>query len=379
MRRLKHQQLSLPTVEIFLQIEEQILLNAAKRLKRGKSLMDDDITSWQADKLNQLGGLTQENIIFMARKSNLAIDEVAKMLEEVGYSAVEEIEPDMAEAVRRGLLSSPPDIRNSEALLNILDAYENHAREWMNMVNTTMLDQSRQQYLNVVSNVTGKVMSGVSTPEQALREAARNWADMGVPAMIDRAGRQWSTEAYVNMITRTVTNNVSHEMQDARMDEYGVDLFEVSSHSGARPLCAPYQGRVFSKSGRDRNYPSIRDTSYGEPAGLFGINCGHFKYPYIPGISQRTYEPTEDATENALIYEQSQRQRHLEREIRKAKREYNMMQALEDKEGQEQAKQKVLKKQANMRKFIDDTGRTRQRQREVLPVGNPHVRGRIGG
>lgn len=378
MRRLKHQQLSLPTVEIFLKIEEQILINAARKLRTNKRLIDDDIQSWQLDKLNQLGALNEENYMTLAKHSGLALDEVSKMLEQAGYSAVSEIETDMLEAVRRGILSSPGDIKSSESLLNILQGYENHSRDWINMVNTTMLDQSRQQYLNVVQNVTGKVMSGVSTPEQALREAARSWGQMGVPAMIDKAGREWSTEAYVNMITRTVTTNVTHEMQYARMDEYGVDLIEVSSHAGARPLCAPYQGRIFSRSGTNRNYPAFSETSHGEPAGLFGINCGHFKYPYIPGITERTYFPHEDGVENALIYEQSQSQRHHEREIRKAKREYNMMKEMKDEKGMEEAKQKVLKKQANMRTFIDNTGRTRQRDRETLPVGNPHVRGRLG-
>lgn len=377
MKRLKHQQLSLPILEIFLRIEEQILINAAKRLRTHKGLMDEDINSWSQEKLEQLGALTQENILEIAKHSGIAIDEISEMLKQAGYSAVSEIETDMVEAVRRGILVRPESIENSQSLLNILQAYENHGREWYNLVNTTMLNESRQLYLDIVSEVTGKVVAGVSTPEQALREAARRWADAGVPAMIDRAGRRWSTEAYVNMITRTVNNNVANEMQDARMDEYGVDLVEVSEHAGARPLCAPYQGRIYSRSGDDRHYPALRDTSMGEPAGLFGINCGHFKYPYIPGITERAYQPTEDATENALLYEESQRQRHLERQIRKAKREYNVMDALKDEQGMAEAKQKVLRRQRNMRQFIDDTGRTRLRDREVLPINNPHIRGRL--
>lgn len=376
MKRLKYQQLSLPTVEIFLSIEDQILINAAKRLKKQKGLMDNDIGSWQLDKLNQLGALEQENIITMAKHSGLAIDEVSEMLREVGYDAVGEIEGDMVEAVRQGLLTRPKSVEASESLLNVLKAYENHSKDWINMVNTTMLDQSRQAYLSVVNKVTGQVMAGVSTPRQALRRAASRWADMGVPAMIDKAGRRWSTEAYVNMVTRTVASNVSNDMQDARMDEYDLDLIEVTSHSGARPGCAPYQGRIYSRRGKTKGYPDLGSTSYGEPAGLFGINCGHDKYPYIPGITEQRFYPYNEA-ENNRVYEESQKQRYLERQIRKAKREYNMMGTLGDKDGQEQAKQKVLQRQANMRRFINDSGRTRQGERERLPVNNPHVRGKV--
>lgn len=376
MKRLKHQQMALPTVEIFLSIEDEILRNAGKRLGKSKSLLDEDIESWQMDKLNQLGALSQDNIKTLAKHSNLAIDEVSELLEAAGYDAVEDIEGDLAEAARRGITIRPEAIENSQSLIQVLDAYKDHSRDWINMVNTTMLEQSRQKYLNVVNQVTGQVLAGVNTPREALRRAAGQWAEMGTPAMIDRSGRQWSTEGYINMITRTVSNNVANEMQDARMDDYEIDLIEVSSHMGARPLCAPYQGRVYSRSGRTSGYPTLADTSYGEPAGLFGVNCGHFRYPYIPGITEQQYEPY-DAEENRKVYEASQKQRQLERDIRKAKREYNMMSAMDDKEGLEQAKQKVLKRQANMRGFIGNTGRTRQSERERLPINNPHVRGRV--
>lgn len=376
MKRLKIQQLSLPTVELFLKMEDEILTNAARRLRKKKGLLDDDIQSWQLDKLNQLGALTQENIITMAKHSHLAIDEVSELLKQAGYDAVSEIDMDLIEGIRQGVLARPAAIAESQALLNILQAYEEHSKNWINMVNTTMLDQSRQQYLNVVNEVTGKVLAGTATPQQALRQAAGKWAEMGIPAMIDKAGRTWSTEGYLNMITRTVSNNVANEMQDARMDEYDVDLVEVSSHMGARPLCAPYQGLIYSRSGRDPHYPDLNGTSIGEAAGLFGINCGHIKYPYVPGITEKRYT-TYALKENDRIYEESQKQRYLERDIRKAKRELNVMKALDDKEGQEAAKQKVLQRQANMRGFINETGRTRRNAREQLPINNPHVRGRV--
>lgn len=357
-------------------MENDILIGAAKRLKSQKGLLDDDIQAWQLDKLNQLGALTQENIITMAKHSELAIDEVSKLLKEAGYEGVEEIESDLVEGVRRGVLARPAAVEESASLLNVLKAYEDHSKNWINMVNTTMLDQSRQQYLNVINEVTGKVLAGSSTPREALRQAAAQWADAGIPAMIDKAGRQWSTEGYINMITRTVSSNVANEMQDARMDEYNVDLIEISSHAGARPGCEPYQGRIYSRSGKDKHYPDFGLTSYGEAAGLFGINCGHNKYPYVPGISEKRYQPYA-SKENDRIYEESQKQRYLERQIRKAKREANVMAVMGDDVGLDMAKQKVLQRQASMRGFINDTGRTRRNAREQLPINNPHIRGKI--
>ncbi len=360
---LKYQQLTLPTVEVFLKIEEQILINIARKLKRNKKMLNENIESWQLTKLNQLGALTQENIIIIAKHAGLAIDEVSEMLKKAGYGAVNEHETDLIEAVRMGLLAQPSKIAESTALLAVLEAYEEQAKQWINLVSTTLLAQSRQVYLDIVNQVTGKVLTGVSTPQEALRETAARWAKNGVPALIDKAGRQWSTEAYINMVTRSMSNNIANHMQDARMDEYGVDLIEISSHSGARPKCASFQGRIYSKSGEHPKYPSFSVTTYGQPDGLFGINCRHIKYPYIEGISRRTYKPY-NYEKNKKAYEESQKQRYLERQIRQAKRELNMMEELGDKKGVEKAKKLVRARQANMRAFILNTSRTRMYERE---------------
>ena len=63
----------------------------------------------------------------------------------------------------------------------------------------------------------------------------------------------------------------------------------------SRPLCAPYVGWICSWDGSsgivhdlDGNayqYVPITDTSYGEPAGIFGINCGHSPYTFVDGFS----------------------------------------------------------------------------------------------
>jgi hypothetical protein len=367
----QYQQMAMPTVEVFLAIEEQILINIGKFLSRYKNLLTkEEINQWEMMLLQDLKGLTQQNIILIAKHSGLAIDEVSKMLEEAGYQSSSRVDSSLQEAVRRGKDITPP--AGSGVLESILLTYQKQAKDTFNMINTTLLKQSQQAYIDILNKTTGKVLAGTVSPQAALREAASGWAEKGIPALIDKAGKQWSTEAYVNMVTRTMSNNVTNDMQFARMEEYGVDLIEISSHLGARPLCEPYQGGIYSKSGTDKKYPPLSSTSYGEIAGIRGINCGHVFYPFFEGVSiQRPPEFTKE--ENDKAYKQSQQQRYLERQIRYAKRELNMMSAMGDDVGIDMAKQKVRDKQANMRAFIDDTGRTRRREREQLPVDNPVV------
>lgn len=371
MKKLKYQNLSKDAERVFLQVEDEILMNAAKKLGMDKSLLTEEgITSWQANKLNQLGQLDRDNLKILAKYSNIELEEMEKMLEEVGYVAVDEIEGDMKKGADKGILLNPPDIEDSESLIQVLNAHKDEAKKRINNINNTMLSQANVKYTQVVNDATGQVVAGIKTPHQALRQVAREWAETGIPAMVDSLGRQWSTEAYVSMVTRTSANNIANGMQDERMKEYGNDLIEVSSHAGARPHCEPWQGRIYSLSGNNKNYEAFSNTSYGLASGLFGINCGHFKYPYIPGISEQTYYPY-DKEENDRIYKESQKQRYHERQIRSAKNEMNMMKGIGDEEGFEQAKTKLRNRQANLREFIDDTGRTRRRDREQLAINNP--------
>lgn len=359
------QGLSQPTINVYLAIEEQMLVNIAKRLSKHDSLLDEDIESWQLQNMNQLEGLRDENLSFIAEQSGKTQEEVKKAFKEAGYGTLKGQEEILRKGVDAGALNEAPNMYESSALAQILESYERQAWQTFDLVNTTMLDESRKVYLDIINQTTGQVIAGTQTARQAMRDTVSKWADSGIPALIDRSGRQWSNEGYISMVMRSNANNVANEMQDTRFDEFGVELIEISSHMGARPKCAPYQGRMFSRNGSHDEYPPLSDTSYGELAGLFGINCRHNKYPYIKGVSQQRYKGY-DESENEKAYQHSQKQRYLERRIRKAKREQRMFEAMGDNAGMRRAKRKILDRQAAQRQFIKDTGRTRRYEREQI-------------
>ena len=84
-----------------------------------------------------------------------------------------------------------------------------------------------------------------------MRQCIKEMSEKGIPAFVDKLGREWSPEAYINMDIRTTANNVAHQAQFDRMEDYGVDLIEVSSHAGARPKCAEDQGKIFNRKNKD--------------------------------------------------------------------------------------------------------------------------------
>jgi hypothetical protein len=174
------------------------------------------------------------------------------------------------------------------------------------------------------------------------------------------------------MNIRTTVHNTYIQSIKTRQQEYGTDVFQVSSHAGARPLCYPYQGKFYSWSGRNgeitlgdgKKYPfePISVTSYGEAAGLFGINCGHVPYPMINNVSEPIQEDIPSEEENTREYQESQEQRLLERQIRNAKREVELLGDL----AEEKDVERVKRAQARMREFIKETGRTRRYDREQI-------------
>ena len=77
----------------------------------------------------------------------------------------------------------------------------------------------------------------------------------GIKAFTDKAGRDWSLHTYCSMVTRTTSRQA--EVLSVLSADPEQDLFKVNSTSTACPLCAPYEGRVYSKSGTDPDFPPL--------------------------------------------------------------------------------------------------------------------------
>lgn len=149
--------------------------------------------------------------------------------------------------------------------------------------------------------------------------------------------------------------------------QQGVDLVEVTSHPGARPSHAEWQGRCYSRSGQKTIdgtvYPDFRSsTGYGTGPGLCGWNCRHSFGPYRHG-APHAYDPdpkSETGLPNDEVYALTQRQRAKERQIRSAKRElrgaqqvYGSDKSTESLAAVNAAKAKLRKRQSEMRDLVD--------------------------
>lgn len=384
--------ISEPVEAIYQRTVDELLINIAHHFK---------ITGWERTryweikKLSEMGALTKESAEIIAKNTGMLPEEIERAFLQVSEKACLAIDPQLRDAAAKGLLQDPANtVATSPAMRRMVQAYTDQAVDKMNMVNTTMLESTRQAYLQSINTAVNEaqlleakqiletqaleVVTGQETRVRAIRKAMDQLSRTGLTGFYDRAGRGWSPEAYASMVVRTTSHNAAIQAVRTRQEEYGGgDIFQVSSHPGARPLCYPYQGLFFSwssgpgefidGSGQLQHYDNINNSSYGEPAGLFGINCGHHPIPIIPGYSFPQDEPEQSKEANDKEYEESQIQRAYERSIRKAKRDLEVARATGDDELVHDTQQKVKLEQARMRAFIDQTGRARRYDREAIP------------
>lgn len=348
---------------MYQQIELEMLQNIGKVIGNGEGVDKDGVTQWRVAKLSQLGTLNNEQLKVLAKYGNMSVSEMTKYINELGVTEIEAFEGRNKALVDAGVDYVPPSNNVYERLL----ALEKQSKDVMNMVNTNMLTFSNQACIDILTKASTDVLTGNATLYQSLIKVAGEWAETGIPAIVDKAGKKWSSEAYISMVLRSTQKNVATAMQEERFNDYDIDLVEISSHAGSRPSHIDYQGNIYSRSGKSKKYPALSSTSYGEIDGIVtGINCSHQEYAYVEGVSTQRYEPF-DKEESEEKYIESQRQRHLERNIRKAKKEKAMLESMEvNEEDLIKADAEIEKRKQKMAEFIKETGRTRRKQRENI-------------
>lgn len=381
MTREQYDELSAPLVRVLLDMEDDILREIAAQLSRDGDI--SDTSKWRIRQLARAGRFDKRAAAIIAGYSEVedgqAMDAVLTAAEtEIGY-----LDNAVQAANAAGLSEYFSDIPAEESALGAAKAFQRQAASDLNLVNTVMQYKAGSAYVNAVNAIyrdtaegrqgaldimgkgAAKAVSGQMSLQEATRKTIRELAQKGIPAFVDKRGREWSPEAYVMMDMRSTLGNTARAAQDARCDQYGINLIEVSSHMGARPLCAAYQGRIFSRDGSKGvttdgaggkiYYTPLSETSYGQPAGLFGINCGHVQYPFVPGINFQRYFPY-PKEENDRRYMQFQQQRAMERGIRAAKRECMMLQETGDTEGLQKASLRLRNQREKYSAYCKETG-----------------------
>lgn len=391
----KIEALAQPVADAYAACTDDLLVNIAGRFNVNDLTLGSG--EWRFKMLAQMGQLTQENIEIIAKHTGQNTKAVRDAIEQAAYTALDSVEPALKQAAKAGLLSGATSLPMSPRVQRVVENFQRQAVDKMNLVNTTMLESSLKEYQIGVNDVFAKAQQtmnqaaaqtvlGTTDRHTAVRQAIAKMARDGITGFYDKAGRRWSPEAYVNMDIGTTMHNTYVQSAMARNTDYGNDLVYAGIKQISRPLCYPWQGKVISMNGSSgmttdlndnpiRIYP-VGETTYGEPAGLWGINCGHSCNVFIPSLSVIRGE-VPDKKENDREYAITQAQRQLERNVRYAKRDAAMAKATGDKEAFEQAAAKVRRTEKDLRDFYDNTGRNPSLNRTRVVGYNKNVAGSV--
>lgn len=379
MTTLEQLNLSQPLTDVYTAMETDLMLAIARQLAAGGEI--NATSEWRLKKLAEAGALSKETVQIIASYTGIQSDLITEAIEGAAMGVTDRLEPALQACARDGYITAVSGTAISTSVGNVVTNFRRQAKTDLNLVNTVMQykansayknlvnqiydDTKRQELLGVLGKHTLEVASGGTSRQEAVRNCIKEFSQKGIPAFVDKRGREWSPEAYINMDIRTTVNNTAHAAQDACCDKYGIDLIQISSHMGARPKCAIDQGKLYSLSNRsgvahdgDGNpitfYP-WSSSSYGQPDGILGINCHHKKYPFVDGVNFQRYFPY-DQEENAERYKEFQKQRAMERRVRETSRQADMLEAAGDTEGAKEARRKLREQRKAYREYSNEHG-----------------------
>ncbi|MBQ8797216.1 MAG: phage minor capsid protein [Oscillospiraceae bacterium] len=311
-------------------ILDRIIERVMLRFHRGDKYILTATDKWNIETLQEAGYLLEDIQKEIAKATPYMQSEIAEAMEDAGVRALE-----YDDAIYRNAGLNPVPITQSPYLINIMQRdFEATLGEWKNFTGT-LADAVQKTFIRACDTAYHQAMTGSISPAQAVREALEKVIEDGV--YVDYpSGHRDTIETATARAVRTGISQASSHIQIARMDEMDVDLVLVSSHLGARPSHAEWQGKIYhvdfatpqffgnqiigvSRSRNTSGYPDfVTSTGYGTVTGLCGANCRHNFGPYFEGMGN----PFEhyDNKENQKQYDMEQRQRTLERRIRDTKR-----------------------------------------------------------
>ncbi|MFI9203326.1 phage minor capsid protein [Streptomyces sp. NPDC053048] len=369
--------LAATTADLYADVERRLLALCARQLAAGM-----EAPGWAVAKLGALAPLRRAADMLLDTLAGTVAQEVRRVVAEAytsgRHSALAELGV-LGDADRRTVAERTPQAQAVDRL----------AAETIETVTAThrgILRATEDGYRQVVAEVTAAPLLGTESRRQATQQAMQRFADRGVSSFRDRSGRRWQLTSYAEMAVRTSVARAATEAHMTTLAAAGVDLVVVSSSPRECPLCRPWERKVLSiggpsgartvdvehatHDGRMVRVDVAGSLDEARAAGLQHPNCRHSVSSYAPGITR-----VQDAEPDPAGYEAGQRQRAIERNIRKYKQRAA---AAVTPEGKRAAEAKVRQWQAAQRLHLaahPDLRRLRHREQPgASNLPKPQVR-----
>lgn len=237
-------------ISIFLKAETDII-NEIGRL-RSKGLIDYH----EVAALDRVQAILQKMVddcwvwapLMIEKQFYVRVPEARKILEPIekhiaGYANAESLtstQYDVVEKLTNNLMGEITEA--SETVKKNLDDL---------VIGRLQPDIFRQRGLEQVAGMEATGTGAIKTGENLAETLRRD----GVTAFTDRAGRDWSLHTYGSMVARTTSRQA--EVLAVLTADPENDLYQISSHGTTCKVCAPFEGRVYSRSGTNPDFPPL--------------------------------------------------------------------------------------------------------------------------
>lgn len=325
-------------IELYEQLQMWILKDITRRLlSAGEMTATADRLIW---KLQQMGESQAAIEKKLQKLTGLTQKELRSLLQDAVLTSWED---DRATLGQLGIELSNP-LKNA-AVIRVMDAeFKKSLAELNNLTRTTMNQATNIDLINMLDEADLRVAAGVQSYSAAVCDILDRYAGRGI--YVDYpSGTRRTLEAAVRCCVVTSMNQTAAQVTNQYIVEGGIEYVLVSAHLGARvaqkgqPALASHadwQGKVYKIRGTTPECPNLlertgydMDPNTGQgtvknPLGLHGYNCRHSHKPWDPRLRNPYVDENGnlkiDNEENRKRYEMQQKQRAMERNIRKTKR-----------------------------------------------------------
>lgn len=371
--------------ELYRSLESQLLDEICSRLNLSGQLNEVTVQSIRA--LRSHGISRQEIERAIRRTTNISEKKLTELLNDVVdrnrkyYSEL----IDIADVTAPQTLVSSADIESIRRQTE--ETFRNITQSMAFLVdNGRTLLQPARAYQWALDSAVLQVQSGAISYNQAIRYAVKQLADSGIRVADYESGHRDQIDVAIRRAVMSGVNQLCQRYSEQSMDYLETDLVEVSAHIGARNTGTgpanheSWQGGIYRWSEKPRSskgdYPDfVETTGYGTGPGLGGWNCRHHYYSFVEGVSEPTYSKKDLNAmkgENRKFsfegkeydgYTSTQKQREIERTIRKLKREQTAYKAAGLTEEDQAVTARIRRLNAEYKAFSEAADLPLQRER----------------
>src|SRR5690349_22820644 len=157
-------------VDVYLDIQNRLLMNIARLLRGDEDLLEANILEWQQKKLSQIQRLSQVSSRIITLNAATALSRALEAIRKIGYKGIEENEAILNDALEQGaILTEPPTPPDDPIINNLLSIADQRVSEILRLTHATILQQTEHIYRDIIAKTVSEVLAGTMTPHQALR------------------------------------------------------------------------------------------------------------------------------------------------------------------------------------------------------------------